>query len=265
MIKTGIFFWYGFIIDSDLSLKMIKAAGFDSVIFWWGDEFQALLGSKEKLHGRAQKLGLSTENVHLPYQYADSLWIDTLDGDALVDNYKRTLQSCRSVGINKAVIHLTHSKQPPPVSAIGMARMAKLVAFAEHIGVKIACENIEFPEHLDSVLRQIDSPCLGFCYDTGHHHVAMQNIDLLAKYGNRLLAIHLHDNDGITDQHRLPGDGKINWQPIIQAIKQTPYCGSYTLESTCRPLDDSSVKEAANYLRLARASLAKLIELTDRY
>lgn len=33
-------------------------------------------------------------------------------------------------------------------------------------------------------------------------------------FGYRM-ALHLHDNDGTDDQHRNPGEGTINWDPIV--------------------------------------------------
>ena len=34
--------------------------------------------------------------------------------------------------------------------------------------------------------------------------------------GDKLIALHLHDNDGISDQHLLPFDGTVNWKNIME-------------------------------------------------
>jgi len=33
---------------------------------------------------------------------------------------------------------------------------------------------------------------------------------------------HLHDNDGSGDSHSLPGDGNVNWNEVIPALKKAP-------------------------------------------
>ena len=33
---------------------------------------------------------------------------------------------------------------------------------------------------------------------------------------------HLHDNDGMTDQHLKPGRGNVNWKSIVKQLKHAP-------------------------------------------
>lgn len=258
MNKTGIFFWYGFIINGLSNLKIIKNAGFDSVIFWWGDEFSETFGRKEDLYEASQKIGLTTENVHFPYYGVDDLWRDTLNGNTMFNRYATLIKSCSAYSIKTAVMHLTDTKSPPPVSAIGLKRMHHLVEIAEQYNVTLAVENIEYPSHISEVLAKITSKNLGFCYDSGHHNVAMQDVDLLDRYGDRLKAIHLHDNNGLKDMHQLPYKGTVNWQSVLPKIKTSAYKGALTLETVCRPTDDKSKKEAARYLKQAQQVVKKL-------
>lgn len=49
-------------------------------------------------------------------------------------------------------------------------------------------------------------------------------------YGDRLMALHLHDNGGKIGQHQLPFDGKIDWQFVMGKIASTGYKGATALE-----------------------------------
>ena len=52
------------------------------------------------------------------------------------------------------------------------------------------------------------------CYDSGHENFLTQGAGFLQKYGHRLKAVHLHDNDGATDQHKTPFTGTIDWKNV---------------------------------------------------
>ncbi|MEM3526354.1 MAG: TIM barrel protein, partial [Candidatus Jordarchaeaceae archaeon] len=48
--------------------------------------------------------------------------------------------------------------------------------------------------------------------------------------GEQIINIHLHDNDGSFDQHKVPGTGIINFKPIVKALKKINYDKLITLE-----------------------------------
>lgn len=76
--------------------------------------------------------------------------------------------------------------------------------FAES-GVTVVLENIvdETPEFLRDVIDRVDHPNLKICLDTGHVNVwSRVSLDeWLQELGSRIGHVHLHNNDGQTDQH----------------------------------------------------------------
>jgi sugar phosphate isomerase/epimerase len=98
--------------------------------------------------------------------------------------------------------------------------------------VNVAFENLRRLGYLKYILSHVDSPRAGFCYDSGHHNCRTPNEDLLSQYGSRLMALHLHDNDGSDDQHRLPFDGTTDWSATMRRIAQSGYKGALALEAT---------------------------------
>ena len=115
-----------------------------------------------------------------------------------------------------------------------------MVNFAQREGVNIAIENLDFPSfwQFEFIMKNIQAPALGFCYDVGHHQLLFPEINLLEKYGDRLMALHIHDNymdykEGICwkrDLHLLPFDGKINFDKIIKDLAKCGYKGTVMLE-----------------------------------
>jgi sugar phosphate isomerase/epimerase len=108
--------------------------------------------------------------------------------------------------------------------------------------VKLALENTEGEEYLELLMEALsDNPAVGFCIDTGHEMCYNRSRDLITKYGSRLIATHLNDNVGITDEnnitwlddaHLLPFDGIGNWQGIADRLSSVGYAGELTFELT---------------------------------
>ncbi|MBO7213891.1 MAG: sugar phosphate isomerase/epimerase [Clostridia bacterium] len=127
----------------------------------------------------------------------------------------------------------------------------ELLPFAKECGVKIATENmynyntttwevisaacsneISFVEHLNAVSDEY----LVACLDVGHAEMqglktsAVKNIYAL---GDKLQALHIHDNDLIHDSHQIPFSLSIDFGKIVKALKDIKYKGYFTLEADC--------------------------------
>lgn len=103
-------------------------------------------------------------------------------------------------------------------------------AAAERCGVVLALENLRHAAHLHAALSALTGPFTRFCYDSGHHFGWGKGEPYLERYGSRLAALHLHDNDGTRDQHLLPFDGAVDWARPHGPAGATGYDGSLTLE-----------------------------------
>ncbi|WP_121616477.1 sugar phosphate isomerase/epimerase family protein [Virgibacillus halodenitrificans] len=76
-----------------------------------------------------------------------------------------------------------------------------------------------------------DKEMLGLVLDTGHANLNNWDIpEVIEATKDQLLAIHLNDNDGHTDNHLAIGDGNINWKPIFKKLQQLPEKCRFILE-----------------------------------
>ena len=59
-------------------------------------------------------------------------------------------------------------------------------------------------------------------------------LEILKTMADRLISIHLHDNDGISDQHKLMFSGTINWDRLAGILAASSYSGCISLEVNMR-------------------------------
>ena len=114
------------------------------------------------------------------------------------------------------------------------AELKRLIDYAEKLNVNIAFENTKIVGYLEYVFENIKSDNIGICLDVGHCHAHFDDEFNWEMFKNKILAVHLHDNDKSKDQHLLPFDGTIDWKFYAEKLKQANYMGDITLESCYR-------------------------------
>jgi sugar phosphate isomerase/epimerase len=86
----------------------------------------------------------------------------------------------------------------------------------------ILIENIfeKDPFTLADLLARLPTPPFGFCLDTGHFNLFsdLPLADWLGALGPHLREVHLHDNDGRSDQHLPPGRGRFDFSALFREI-----------------------------------------------
>jgi len=105
--------------------------------------------------------------------------------------------------------------------------LEELLPVAENEGVTVALENLppgwlcDGSEEILKVVESLDSPALGVCLDTGHAHLTEEGaLSALKALSSRIVAFHVHDNDGSRDLHLPPPYGTIDWEPIAAVVRE---------------------------------------------
>lgn len=199
-------------------MHAIRRAGFDAVMFWWGDEYEETDGSRYALFDLAQSDGLLCRTVHFPSTHADRLWHGGLNGEGYEEQFLRAVRDCGEREIKNLVVHLTRKFITPPPNELGADRFRRLCEAAEKANVVIAVENTRFLEYNRYLLARTDSPAVGFCFDCGHARCYTPIEDPLAEFGSRLTTTHIHDNDGGEDQHHPMGEGRVDYADVFSRL-----------------------------------------------
>lgn len=233
MRKTGIYAGLGYPgFSLDERLRLIRDTGFDTVCLNFEKDMEETETDWENQVKLAEKYNLPVQAVHLTGAGMTDIWTDGVRADALVQRTVDELRRMKSLGINTGVIHVTWGFElPAPPSEAALNRFRKISEEAEKCGAEIALENSVFPGHLHFLLGNLDSPNVGFCYDSGHENAFTPGENFLRDYGNRLFAVHLHDNDGRDDNHYVPFDpkGTIDWGSKVSLMKNTEFFGNYVI------------------------------------
>jgi sugar phosphate isomerase/epimerase len=255
-MKKNIFLEYGFHSDYQNRARLIKEMGFDGVFLEWKDNL-------EEIAHIVRSEGLTIETIHLPFALANSLWEDTDDGNTYYEQIKMGIMTASQLQIKTVIVHTIRGLTPPPISSLGLKRMQELIELARRKKVYIALENIRMHQYIDYFYQNIDSPWLKFCFDAGHANCFSQDIQHFAwhQYADKLVCVHLHDNEGLKDQHRLPFLGNINWEIVMHELKINHYQGPLTLEVVLKTTEGLDERE---FLATAKQAIDQLEQLYDK-
>lgn len=247
-------------------LHMIKDAGFDCFFTSYNNNEPI-----EKLADEAARIGLRLESLHAPFDHMNSIWLPGDEGAQYIEFQKTRIDMCHSVGADICIMHVTIHNKAPAVSAIGLDRFRELADYAQSKNVRLAFENLEIPMHLEAVLK--DNPTFhGFCWDCGHNYCYTPLINMMDRYGDRLICTHIHDNYGVRtpglityydDLHMLPFDGGLNWQSFADQIKKSGYKGPLTLELSSKAKEEYQQMPLEKHYQLAFRAAERLRKMCD--
>ena len=210
------------------TIDAIQNAGFKNVFIQWYNKKWDITQEEQLKYIREK--GLNIIFAHLGYKNINNIWIDTEDGNKLVEAYKNDIKICKESNIPMVVMHLTNESQAPKYNEIGLKRLQEIVDYARTLDMKVAFENTKIKGYLDYVIENIKNDNVGICFDSGHYHVHFDDDLNFAKFKDRIFAVHLHDNDKSDDLHLIPFDGTIDWKKIIKELKKCNYNGPITME-----------------------------------
>lgn len=223
-------------------IMLFKKSGFEAFFTGWKP------GEPVKEYAElADELGMVYQSIHAPFGKADDMWHgDEALGKAAVEELIECVHACAECGVGIMVVHafIGFDDDRKPTEQ-GLERFGKVVDEAQKYSVKIAFENTEGEEYLAALLEHFkDNDSVGFCWDSGHEMCYNYSKDLLALYGDKLIATHLNDNLGISDfggriywtddLHLLPFDGIVDWDGIAKRLDRCGFNGIMTFELNIR-------------------------------
>ncbi len=258
----GFFSWFGYPLPIEDRMRLIAEAGFARVSIWLGGEEACVSeGRPADLCAAAGRAGLAVECAHAPYEGCNLLWNeDNRVAAPIVDGLRTWVCFCGGNRIPILVAHLSRGHDPPSPTTRGLDRLADLVEEAARSAVVIALENVRSNTALDRALTEIESPHLGFCYDSSHDFMhAAHPTEILRRWGGRLAFTHLSDNDGTRDCHWLPGRGTVDWAAVAAAM---PARRPLPLSLEVVPMDAARTP-VEGFLAEAREKGAELARLFD--
>jgi sugar phosphate isomerase/epimerase len=96
---------------------------------------------------------------------------------------------------------------------------------------------------------------VGICLDFGHAHLDGDVIDAVETVSEHLIATHVHDNRGRSDDHLLPFGGTIDWAGTLLAVQKIGYDDPFMFEI----VPNGSTKDTLAKARKAREQMEQLL------
>lgn len=264
-LSVGTFQWrYG---DKE-ALKIAKEIGCDAVDFTLEDQEpdkEGCIYAKGEDFVRkyyteigeyARELGLIISQTH---GRCTSYTRDEEHNKKTLEKTRLDLVATAAMGAPVLVVHNLATGWLGPETAAeefhkrSLAMWRDMLPFAKKYGVKIATEtfgdspaygccdffgqNEEFKKNYFATRATEYGDSFTVCIDTGHSNKAMRfgeptPAEVIRQIGGEISILHLNDNDTLTDQHKMPLSGTIDWKDVLDALDEVGYDGVYNMELT---------------------------------
>ncbi len=179
-----------------------------------------------------QLRGILDSRAYTPFMHGPFFGIDVASIDRNISEYSircliHGLEVTSALGGSVMVMHTGYL---PQFSRGGKRhwfrnwaeRMPQVAEKAEELGVTLALENTwdDRPEILLHLAGLIPGDNVRFCLDTGHVNT-FSRLPLKTWWkaiGDRVVVVHLHDNDGSSDDHMTPGKGTFDFRELADCL-----------------------------------------------
>lgn len=250
--------------------KMMKEAGFDSVDFnldhvLRGNDIRSnncksiidgpvehALELARPYKEAAEKYGITFYQAHAPFPF----YVDGLAemNEYLFEILEKCMAICDYVDCRLMIVHpafngydkwLEHDEE----WNLNIERYTRLIPALKKYNITCCLENMfvshkgkiygavcsdmyEAAAYIDELNQIAGEKRFAFCFDTGHAHLIGKDVyNALLVIGDRVEAFHIHDNDGISDQHIIPYTGKLDWDRFIAGVKAIGFKGTLSFET----------------------------------
>lgn len=252
-------------VGMETALKMIAEAGFQTVDFNIdGDHALTAEGKDIFLQSEAEALehfrplkdlikshGLRVQQLHGPIP---TYTTDSYEQERIITTIKRCIAVAGFLDCPYIIIHPAHLGFD-----VDMSRQETLEANKklfdrifedlERHQVEACLENMfrgwngkimasacahphEALEYVSILNEMAGARRVSYCFDTGHN--ILQGLDVyqsILDLAPILTTLHIHDNNGVDDQHRMPGTGVIDWSRFTRGLREVNYEGVLSFET----------------------------------
>jgi sugar phosphate isomerase/epimerase len=252
------------------SLRLVSRAGF-SHIHWchqWCTDFLYCQSEIDQIRNWLSDLGLSLCDVHGSHG-KEKAWGSLLEYERLagLDLIRNRIRFAASLGSDVVIMHLPPepddlATDPGFPDRLRRSIDALLPELSTH-GVRLAFENMihgNFPL-IERLLREYSPDHIGLCYDSGHGNMNPDGLQMLERLKDRLISVHLHDNDGHSDQHLPPFSGTVDWAALAGIIANSSYTKPLSFEVAMRA---TGIEREDEFLEVARERASMVHEMVER-
>ena len=242
-LSTFVYFRYTLVE----AIRRTAALGYDAVELWGGrphayaDDMDT--AHLKEIKSAVQDTGLEISNfIPAQFRYPVNIAIaDTAIRRGSLDYLKKSIDAAAALGAPYASLCPGFSITPQTQAQgweILLQSLSELVRYARDMPLTLLLEPAHRMESdlvisIDDGLRLVQAldGGLGLLPDTGHLFVSRESLtDAVAKTANIPCHWHIDDNLGASDDHLVPGEGRMEYAAFLRALLQSGYAGSLAVE-----------------------------------
>lgn len=238
-------------IDIELRGNMIRKGTYEGNTAFEGSVEDLLAFYAEELSA-IREAGLTISQAHAPFPYYDTDFAKEDTTDYMISVYKKIILFLDRVGCKNLIVHgacrkrTGEEKTQEEIDSLNKKLYTSLIPELQQTNVTVCLENLfskgitqghcanpyDAAREIDELNAQAGKECFGLCVDTGHLNlIGCDQMQYFSIVGKRVKALHIHDNDGITDVHKAPYTGTIEWKSFYSALRKIGYEGDLSFET----------------------------------
>ena len=224
-----------------------------------------------------EKYGIEITQAHAPYQ----LYVDGNEkaNEFCYEIVKKCIEICAYLNCGFLVVHplnLAYLHDRDYEQKINLEYYKRFIDSAKKYNVVICLENMfatvnrhiteavcsdcyQAAKYIDELNEFAGGEYFGFCFDLGHMNLLGKHIkESLKVLGKRIKLLHIHDNDGIQDNHGIPysyarnwGQSPVtDWKGFLEGLKEIGYKGEFDFECStgCRLVPNELLLASLTYV-----------------
>lgn len=168
--------------------------------------------------------------VHAPFS---DLNIASLNERIRKETLSQIFEAVETADFLESDVITMHSGRLSPLGMLfreeaweaNLKSVGEVLEFVYDFDLKLCLENMpNFPFafccEIDELQRVLDiDPELGLTLDIAHAHTCGDEIEYINELKDRVLHVHLHDSDGLSDSHDAIGEGNIDFSRVMYHLR----------------------------------------------
>ena len=288
------------VFGPDAGFRMIHEAGFDCVDFnvdhympgseihsgnfngFFDQDMDAILKAMQPIRDAARKYSVEFGQAHAPFP--SFVKNNDFVNEKVLDALKKCIEICAYLDCPHIIVHpaffgYDDRMDPDTEWDANIAMYSALIPTIKKCHVTVCLENMftarrgkiyeaicsdfnEAAAYIDELNDIAGQKCFAFCLDTGHALLLGHDIyTAIMQVGERIETLHIHDNNGLSDQHLAPYMGVLDWNRFIQGIKDVGYQGNLSFETfnACQVFDQALMGDVLKLIGATGKMFAKRI------
>lgn len=216
--------------------------------------------------------GLICDTIHAEYAIThngEKIHMDDISrpgeaGDIMVSRIMKNIDTCARHHIPVIVVHPSYDPPELAINAIAKERYTAIGNYAREKNVTVAFENLKYTKNLEFIMSLV--PDAKLCWDCGHEYSRLADEKPMPLFGDKLAALHIHDNFIKSDDHLIPFTGKVDFDYVGKELARSGFDGTLMLEILYgRNETYSSEPTYRDFALKAKLAAEKLIDMVNHY